>query len=84
MNIRISFSIDWLARRLSVVYGRNFTRQCSAELYVEVVHNLESSMTAGTPVTVNTAIDMALLTLGYMQMERSRGSVSIPAPAGPL
>ena len=68
MEIRVSFNIDWLARRLSVVYGRDFTRQCTAEIYVEVVHNLESSLTAGTPVSVTQALDMALLTLGYMQV----------------
>ena len=69
MEPRVSFSIDWLARRLSVVYGRNFTRPCTAEIYVEMVHNLESSLAAGTPCSVIQALDMALLTLGYMQVE---------------
>ena len=68
-NVKCTFSIGWLRRELIKDYGLNFSTNAVAEIHVEAIHVLESSLEAGRRISVKEAVDIACSSLGYMLMD---------------
>ena len=69
IDVKVSFSMDWLKRHLRRRYSRGFSEACAHEVYVESVHNIESALTAGIAIPIKDAVCMACCTLGYMDID---------------